>query len=199
MSSKITATITTCMNAVDWLLVLLAQLILAAMMMMTFCNVVARTFFNVSIPDGLIISEMMMVAIVFLPLSYVQSVGAHLEVTVLTDLFNKKVQRLLYAGGLVLGIVVFGHMAWLGGLSAYDSFQSGAYDFSSALYIPEWPTRMLIPLGLGWWCLRMATQLLLPGARPKVADNELHQALHEAGVDAGDDGSVRRIRPGEKR
>lgn len=180
MIHKTTSSILRFMDAVDRVLVFIAQLLLAAMMILTFVSVVGRGFFHKTVPDDLLISEMLMVGLVFLPLAHVQAVGAHIEVTVLTDLFSRKVQEWLVSMGLVLGIVTFGWMTWLGWLSAFDSFQTGGYGFSSTLYIPEWPVKMLIPLGLGWWCLRMLVQLVLPGARPAVAETELRQALDEA-------------------
>src|SRR5690606_10643019 len=74
-------------NAVDRVLVLIAQGLLGLMVAITFVSVVGRTFFNWSVPDDVILAEFLMVALVFLPLGWVQSIGGHLEVTVLTDLF----------------------------------------------------------------------------------------------------------------
>lgn len=165
------------MNAVDRVVVVIAQSLLAGMVLVTFVSVVGRTFFSSSVPDDLLMQEMLMVAIVFLPLSYVQSVGGHLEVTVLSDSLPRKIQALLTLLGLLLGVIAFGWMAYLAWVKAYDAYLSGVYAFSSVLYIPEWPAKMLIPIGLGWWCLRMAVQLVLPSARPVEAETELNQAL----------------------
>ncbi|WP_101674784.1 TRAP transporter small permease [Alloalcanivorax mobilis] len=187
------------MDRVDGVFIFVAQLLLAAMMLLTFVSVVGRSFLHKTVPDGLLISEMLMVGMVFLPLGYVQSVGAHIEVTVLSDLFSRRVQSLLISMGLVFGIVVFGLMAWLGWLNAYESWRTGGYGFSSVLYIPEWPVKMLIPLGLGWWCLRMLIQLVLPATRPAVAQTEVRQALDEvdmaADADRGDGARHRETRP----
>lgn len=180
MIHRATSSILGFMDGVDRILIFAAQILLAAMMTLTFVSVIGRGFFNKTVPDGLLISEMLMVGMVFLPLAHVQAVGAHIEVTVLTDLFSRKVQEALVSVGLFLGIVAFGLMTWLGWTNAYESYLTGGYGFSSILYIPEWPVKMLIPLGLGWWCLRMLVQLVLPGARPAVAETELRQALDEA-------------------
>lgn len=166
------------MDSVDRVLVVIAQLLLIAMVTVTFFSVFGRTFFNKTVPDDLLIMELLMVALVFLPLGYVQSIGAHIEVTVLSDLFPKRVQSILVALGLLLGVVVFGWMAYVGWLNAYSSYQLGEYGDSSVLYLPIWPAKMLIPVGLGWWCLRMLAQLMIPAARVK-ADTEAQQALRE--------------------
>lgn len=167
------------MDGVDRAIVLVAQLLLAAMVLLTFASVTLRTFFNSSIPDDLLMQEMLMVAVVFLPLSYVQSVGAHLEVTVLSDLLPKAVQRALMTLGLALGIVAFGWMTYLAWQQALEAYLSGELAYTSVLDIPEWPAKMLVPLGLGWWCLRMMVQLLVPVARPEEAETELRQALED--------------------
>lgn len=190
MRGAVASAIVRFMDAVDRLLVLVAQLLLGCMVLLTFVSVMGRTFINKTVPDDLLINEMLMVAIVFLPLSYVQSVGAHLEVTVLTDVLPKKVQEFLATAGLAAGVVVFGLVAYLGWINAYDSYESGAVGWSSVLYIPEWPAKMLIPLGVGWWCLRMLVQLLIPNARPAHAETELSQALDETDSDREPDSQV---------
>jgi TRAP-type C4-dicarboxylate transport system permease small subunit len=167
------------MDAVDRVVVVIAQLLLVAMVCVTFVSVVGRTFFNTSVPDDLLINEMIMVALVFLPLSYVQSVGGHLEVTVLSDLLPQKVQNALVTAALVLGIVVFGMVAYLSWGQFMEAWESGEIGYSSVLDIPEWPAKLLIPFGIAWWCLRMSVQLVLPAARPVEADNELRQALED--------------------
>lgn len=167
------------MDAVDRFVVLCAQLLLAAMVLLTFVSVVLRTFFESSVPDDLLMQEMLMVAIVFLPLSYVQSLGGHLEVTVFSDLLPKPMQDVLVTLGLFLGVLVFGGMTYLAWLSAHEAYVSGQLAYATMLGVPEWPAKMLIPIGLAWWCLRMMVQLFVPATRPEVADTELRQALED--------------------
>lgn len=167
------------MDSVDRVIVLIAQALLVMMVLITFVSVVLRTFFNSSIPDDLLLSEMLMVAIVFLPLSYVQSLGGHLEVTVFSDLLPQGLQRFLVTCGLLLGVIMFGMMAYLSWGEFAHAWESGEIGYSSVLNIPEWPAKLLIPFGLGWWCLRLAVQFLVPSARPEHADSELNQALHD--------------------
>lgn len=155
-----------------------SQLLLAAMVLITFVSVVGRTFLNRSVPDDLLISQMLMVAVVFLPLGWVQSMGAHLEVTVLTDFFSQEVQTVLVSLGLILGIVLFGTMAVLSWHSAYEAFELDEIAYASAWQLREWPVKFLIPFGLAWWCLRMLVHLLWPTTRPET-ESEYEQALHD--------------------
>src|SRR5690606_40661439 len=117
---------------------------------------------------------------VFLPLGWVQSIGGHLEVTVLTDLFPKKLVSFLVGVGLLFGFVMFALMTYLSWLSAYESFVYKEVAYASVLWLQEWPVRMLIPFGLAWWCLRMLTHLLWPQLRPQK-ESEFEQALRETG------------------
>lgn len=165
-------------NAVDRVLVLIAQGLLGLMVAITFVSVVGRTFFNWSVPDDMILAEFLMVALVFLPLGWVQSIGGHLEVTVLTDLFPKKLVSFLVGVGLLFGFVMFALMTYLSWLSAYESFVYKEVAYASVLWLQEWPVRMLIPFGLAWWCLRMLTHLLWPQLRPQK-ESEFEQALRE--------------------
>lgn len=179
MTGRAKPTIVGFIDSVDRFVLVIAQLLLAAMVLLTFVSVSLRTIFNSSIPDDLLMQEMLMVAVVFLPLSYVQSVGAHLEVTVFSDLLPRPIQNALVMLGLVLGIVAFGWMSYLAWLQAVESYASGEIAYSSMLNLPEWPAKILIPIGLGWWCLRMTVQLLLPAARVTEADTELNQVLED--------------------
>ncbi|MCL1486167.1 MAG: TRAP transporter small permease [Marinobacter sp.] len=166
------------MNAVDRWLILFAQLMLAVMVLITFVSVIGRTFLNTSVPDDLLIMELLMVVLVFLPLSWVQSLGAHLEVTVLTDFFPEAVQKALVSFGLFLGLVMFGGMAYVSWESAYESYAFGELAYNSVLNLRDWPAKMLIPIGLGWWCLRMVVQLIWPATRHE-AETEYKSALKD--------------------
>lgn len=166
------------MNRIDGIIVLIGQLLLAAMVTVTFISVVGRTFFSQPLPDDVMFAEMMMVAVVFLPLSYVQSAGAHLQVTVLTDFLPDKVQSVLVSIGLVLGIVIFSVMAYQAALAAYESFEFGVIAYASTLGLPEWPIKALIPIGLVWWCLRMLMHLVFPASY--THESEYAEALKAA-------------------
>ncbi|WP_232802335.1 TRAP transporter small permease [Alloalcanivorax mobilis] len=166
------------MSLVDTVFIVIAKLMLCAMVLVTFLSVIGRTFFNTPLPDDLLISEMLMVALVFLPLSWVQSQGAHLEVTVLTDFLPKPVQTLLVSIGLLLGLAVFGTMTYVSWMSAHDAFVFDELAYNSVLDLRDWPAKMLIPLGLAWWCLRILTQLLWPASRPDD-ETEFDAALRD--------------------
>ncbi|MCE7522049.1 TRAP transporter small permease [Alloalcanivorax xenomutans] len=166
------------MDRIDAFLILIAKITLAIMVLVTFASVIGRTFFNASLPDDLLIAEMMMVALVFLPLSWVQSIGAHLEVTVLTDLFPRWLQNTLVTMALVLGLLMFVAMTYLSGKAAYESYVFDELAYNSVFNLRDWPAKAVIPLGLGWWCLRIATYLVWPGMRPNE-ETEFEAAIRD--------------------
>jgi TRAP-type C4-dicarboxylate transport system permease small subunit len=155
------------MDAVDRLLMRIATVLLLSMVLVTFISSIGRAVFNRSLPDDILISEILMVAVVFLPLGYVQARGGHLEVTVLTERMAPRVQEYFYVAGLVLGLLFIGSMTYFTARLAIESFTTGELAYGSLLNIPEWLARGLIPIGLSWWWLRMALQLFLPQTRPR--------------------------------
>jgi len=159
------------MDVVDRLLMRCAVLLLLAMVLVTFISTVGRALFKQSLPDDILISEILMVAVVFLPLGYVQAEGAHLEVTVFSERMSPRAQVRLYLAGLVLGLLFIGSMTYFTARLAVESFVTGELAYGSLLDIPEWLARGLIPLGLGWWWVRMAVQLFVPQTRPRSGGN----------------------------
>jgi len=165
------------MDAVDRVLMRCAVVLLLGMVLIVFISSVGRAVFNRSLPDDILISEILMVAVVFLPLGYVQARGAHLEVTVLTDRMSPHAQERFYVAGLVLGLLFIGSMTYFTARLAFESFTSGELAYGSLLNIPEWLARGLIPIGLGWWWLRLAVQLFVPRTRPRGGNDP------ESGID----------------
>jgi len=176
---KIGIAVKTMMDRVDTAVILVSKILLALMVFVTFVSVIGRDFFGRSIPDDLLISEMLMVAVVFLPLGWVQAEGAHLEVNVLSNYMPIKMQNCLVIFGMVLGVVIFGLMAYMSWESAYRAYVFNEISYNSVLGIPKWPAKMLIPFGLGWWCLRLLVQLIWPSARPEHF-NEFQSAIEDA-------------------
>lgn len=168
------------MDRTDDVIAVIGQALLAAMVAVTFISVVGRTFFSHPLPDDVNFSELMMVAVIYLPLGYVQREGAHLEVTVLTERLPQAVQSFLVSVGLVLGIVMFSVATYFSAQAAYEAYSYGTTAYASTLGLLEWPVRALIPVGFAWWCIRMLIHLIAPGTRP-ARRSELDEALSAAG------------------
>jgi TRAP-type C4-dicarboxylate transport system permease small subunit len=93
------------------------------------------------------LSETLLVAIVFLGLSYCGYVGAHITMNLVTAALPPRVAawaRVL-AYSLVVALVVW--MLYATGMRAWDSFVGGEFKFGLVQW-PLWPARSLIAAGI---------------------------------------------------
>ena len=97
--------------------------------------------------------------------------GAHIEVTAIAKLAPRWVNDGLRIFGQLLGAAIMGGATWFSALVAYEAYATEAEIFSSILYLPEWPGRVLVPLGLAWWTLRMLVQVFIPAERYTEVDH----------------------------
>ena len=161
---------------IDRAFIVAAELSLLALLLLLAVSIAGRTLFNASIPDrSLIAQNYLMVALVFFALGHVQKIGAHIEVTVLANLVSVRVNKAFRLLGLVLGLVIFGGATWFSGVKAWQAYSVDALMFSSVLDLRDWPGLAVVTLGLAWWTLRMALQLveqlILPGDRMVLLDS----------------------------
>lgn len=160
----------------------IGRLAVVMMVLVTFFSVIGRSFFGAAIPDDIAISEIMLVVLVFVPFAYVQQLGQHIEITVVTDLLPEPLSYHLGTIGLILGITIMSVTAWVTTGNAVQSYVDGDIFYASLYDIPIWPAKFVIPLGLWWWVLRMALQLLIPAQRPEHL-NAIETAMSEAGAE----------------
>lgn len=161
-------------DRIDWMMVVAAQISIVALMALLFIAIVFRSTFAIfalTIPDASLFSQMLMVAVVFFTVGNAQKIGAHIEVTAVADLLPDKVNLAFRLFALTVGVIVMGGAAWFSAIRAAEDFYSNAIVFSSILYLVEWPGRMLVPLGLAWWTLRMAMQIFIPAERYENLDH----------------------------
>lgn len=173
---------------VDRAFVVFAELALLFLLVLLVVSIAGRTFLNASIPDrSLIAQNYLMVALVFFALGHVQKIGAHIEVTVLASFVPARVNKAFRVFGLVLGLAIFGGATWFSAAKAWQAWSLDAIMFSSVLDLRDWPGLAIVALGLAWWTVRMALQLveqlLLPGDRMASLD---HLDERMAGTDEGE-------------
>lgn len=145
------------MKLLDWLdraLVVLAVLALLVMMSLITVSVIGRYQFASPIPDDLVMSEILMVFVAFLPLSYVQARREHVFVTIFTDWMPGSARAALDTFGLVVGAIIIPIIAWAVFTDFQAAWRSGAYN-DGLLAIPEWPGRLIVAVGLGLFALRL--------------------------------------------
>ena len=105
------------MKILDWLdrvFVTAAMGILVVMMCLTTISVFGRYFFGAPIPDDLILSEHLMVFLVFLPLGAVQAARQHVFVTIFTEWMSNETKVVMETIGVMVGFFAVYWLARIG-------------------------------------------------------------------------------------
>jgi TRAP-type C4-dicarboxylate transport system permease small subunit len=145
--------------------VLAAGAVMLTMMALTSLDVLGRALFNSPVPGTVELMQMMLVAAIFLSISYVQALKQHIRVEFLLERLPVTARRALVLAGLIIGIAVFGVFSWRASLVAWQAW--AAADFQEgALNLPLWPAKMLVPLGSGMLTVRFVLDLLEVLGRP---------------------------------
>jgi C4-dicarboxylate transporter DctQ subunit len=132
----------------EWLIAIL----LAAMTLLTFSQVVMRYVFNSGFTWALELTTILFACMIFIGISYGVRVGAHIGVDALIKLFNPKLRRvvsiaavllcLLYAGMVIYGSWQYVMKMKMVGIELED------------MAIPMWIVRAILPLGFALLVLR---------------------------------------------
>lgn len=134
-----------------------AGAILVIMVLVT-TQIVARKLGH-ALPGIYESAELLMVAIVFLGLAYIQSQRGHVRMELLVTRMSPRLRGAVEAFTLLLSLALFVIITYKSGQNAYQSWQMkdvtmGLIDW------PVWPSKMLVPIGSGLLSLRFIVQLL---------------------------------------
>lgn len=143
------------LDRVERALSFLAGLILLAMGALITASVLAREQIGITLPDDILIVGLAMVAVVCLPLAHVQRDKGQIAVTVITDNLPPKVGDAGRIIGHVIGVFLFGAIAYQTVQSVPQAFVENHY-YDGQLSIPVWPVKVVFGLGMGLFALRLA-------------------------------------------
>jgi C4-dicarboxylate transporter, DctQ subunit len=161
-------------------------LLLAAMTIVTFSQVVARYVFNSGWPAALELTTIMFAWLVLFGASYAMRIGAHLGVDILIRLLPAPAYRAMTVLG-ALACIVYAGILFYG--SCGDPFATGQVCGAgyvgkmyavglktSDLHWPRWAVYAILPIGMALFALRAgeAAVMILSGRRDGLA------AGHEA-------------------
>lgn len=150
------------LRRIDGVVVLVAGVMVALLVSITFVSVIGRTLYK-PIPDDITFAEWTMVALVALMLGTIQGREDHIEVTALSDIMSWRANLWLRFLGVLIGIAAVGRLTMIFFEEVPDSFLEITY--GSIYELPGWPPRLIFMAGLAWWLARIAVQfLLLPAA-----------------------------------
>ena len=113
-------------------------------------DVAGRAVFNAPFHSGVELSELMLVALVFLGLAAAQQQRQHFAIEVLARHLPASLQRGLELVGYVASFAIVVTLAWPSSRQAITSFERGETGFGIVPF-PVWPARAILALGL--WLL----------------------------------------------
>lgn len=144
----------------------LAALALFSMMVLTFCDVAARSMMDAPIPGAAEITEVLLAAIVFLALPVVSLCDRHISVDLVDTFIPDAVLRWRDAGvSLVFGALLWWPVA-AGWKSAIRTL--GYNEVTLYLRIPVGYIMLFISIGLGVGAMAMILRSLLLIFRPQL-------------------------------
>ncbi len=165
---------------IEYALVSVSALVILFVMAFVGAEVIMRYAVNAPIPGHLELSELMMPAIVFLALSYTQSVRGHVGMDLVLDALAPSVRRRAQMVVLLVSVFICSVLAYF---SVKNTIQLWLYDdvTMSPPYFKTWPTAAAIPLGYALISLRMFIQVLhvydpdrYPASEPAITGLTTH-------------------------
>ncbi|GGY05766.1 C4-dicarboxylate ABC transporter permease [Litchfieldella qijiaojingensis] len=159
-----TGRLDTCLETLSiWLskgVLTLSTIFLVLMALHVTLDVALRYLLGKSFPGTLeVVSFYYMVAVVFLPLAYVELKQEHISVDVLVGRFPVGVQLALYLFAGTLGLIYFGmlcHQSYLDAVQATSRMETAMANFTFYL----WPSRWALPIGFAAMCLAIFANMI---------------------------------------
>jgi TRAP-type C4-dicarboxylate transport system permease small subunit len=145
--------------AASKILLALGAVIIGLMALHVIADVSGRYLLNQPLPGTIeIVSLYYMVAVIYLPLAYVQSRRQHIVVHQFTDWLPARVRLCIDGMVGLLATAVLVLLAWRGIIEAERATEIGQQTIAGTYAITSWPPRWFVPLGLAVMALQTITQ-----------------------------------------
>lgn len=145
-------------RAEEWLSYVAAAAI-AAMMVITVTDVVARYVFRKHIAGSYEYVALLFVYLIFFGLAYAQRQDAHITIGVLYERLPRRARLVSQAVVLVASFILFSALTWYTAKSAWVNYLLGD-TMLGAIQVVTWPSRIAIPVGCGALALRLLVQIV---------------------------------------
>jgi len=130
-----------------------AAMSIVLMMIVMLLDALGRKFVG-TVPGAYETTVGLMALAMLLPQAYGQIHRAHIAVDVFSSRFPVKTRSIIMGISALIGAVIFGLLAWLGLVQAWESTLVGEMRVGVIFY-PMWPWRWAIPLGAGLFALQL--------------------------------------------
>ena len=125
---------------------LCAAIAVLAMMLIGAIDVISIVAFNQPVPAAFELTEMFMVASVFLALALSQREGRQIRVDLFAEHLSPRGRAVLNVISNLVGVLLYGTIAWYGLGMASESWHVNELT-SGLLRIPLWPSKLALGLG----------------------------------------------------
>ena len=165
----------------EYALLSVSVLVILGLMAYVSLEVLMRYGFNAPQPGHLELSELLIVAVVFLAVSYTQRTHGHVGMDLVLDTMSPGLRRLSVMAALLVSALVCAIIGWFSAKNAYTLWLYDDVTMTEP-YFKTWPWAGTISLGYGMLTLRMIAQFLSlydPVAYPDdtpADEGELHQS-----------------------
>jgi TRAP-type C4-dicarboxylate transport system permease small subunit len=153
-----------------------AAVILALLATITFCDVIARYFFNSPFSFTVEITEIAMGVLIYFGVGLTTHDNDHISVDVVTLRLSDWTRALL---ALITNLLAFGFLmllVWRLFLRALTLLEKG--DVSPIMLIPRWPTAFVMSIGAIFFLTGVLVHIIL--ARRRMTDRDATSALPSA-------------------
>ena len=127
------------------------------LMLLVFLDVVFRRL-RIAVQGAMDLMEMSFCMLCFLSFSFAWVKGDHIRVEILVERASPKLQKGMRVFSILVGIMLFGALAYAGFQLASDSFRHG--DTTMDLGLPHGIPQTVMVIGSGWFCLQLGVSLL---------------------------------------
>lgn len=142
----------------EWLCYV-AALAVAAMMLLTTAEVIARAAFTKSVPGSYEYVSLLFVYLIFLGLAFSQRRDAHITIGIVYDRLPRVLRQIIQCIFLLVAFVFFGALTWTSAESAWSNYVLGD-TVLGAIQVETWWARIGVPVGCLMFSLRFLTQFL---------------------------------------
>lgn len=142
----------------DWLN-LASVFIIMFLMFFATTEIVGRYIFNTPVPGHVEIVELIMAGVVFFGIAYTERVGGHVRMELfVTRVLKGRAYHTAEAITAALSLFVYIFILIYTFKASVFAFQMG--DNTAYLYWPTWPSKIAIPLGSLFLCIRFLIEII---------------------------------------
>jgi C4-dicarboxylate transporter DctQ subunit len=146
-------------SSIEDYLNLASVFIIIFLMFFATAEIIGRYVFNFPIPGHVEIVELIMSGIVFFGIAYTERVDGHVRMELfITRVLRGRAYHFAEAITSALSFFVYGFILVYSFQNAVEAYRIG--DTTTYIYWPTWPSKMAVPLGSLFLCIRFIMEFI---------------------------------------